>query len=190
MDIGKYIKMLRKEKGLTINQLALYSKVSSAHISRIERGLRKPSPEILKRFSQALKIPYTELLAIAGYIYSEKDEIPHHILNVNENMHHDEYTKNSTEIISIKISDNSMNKNKIDIGDTVIIKKQKTIENNEIAAVEVDNKILIRRIFKYENFVVLIPCSSNPIYTPILIDTNKQELKIIGKVIEIRTKNI
>lgn len=176
--------MIRKEKGLTINQLALYSKVSSAHISRIERGLRKPSPEILKRFSQALKIPYNELLAIAGYIYNEKYEI----LNVNESI--DEYIKNTTDIISIKISDNSMNKNKMDIGDTAIIKKQATIENNDIVAVEINNEILIRKIYKYENLIILIPCSSNPVYNPILIDTSKQKPKIIGKVIEIRTKNL
>ena len=68
MNIGEYIKKIREEKGLSINQLALYSDVSAAHISRIERGLREPSPEILKKLSQALKVPYEELMAAAGYL--------------------------------------------------------------------------------------------------------------------------
>jgi transcriptional regulator with XRE-family HTH domain len=50
LNIGEYIKKIREEKELSINQLALYSNVSAAHISRIERGLREPSPEILKKF--------------------------------------------------------------------------------------------------------------------------------------------
>jgi len=68
VNIGEYIKKIREEKGLSINQLALYSDVSAAHISRIERGLREPSPEILKKLSQALKVPYEELMAAAGYL--------------------------------------------------------------------------------------------------------------------------
>lgn len=68
MNIGEYIKKIREEKELSINQLALYSKVSAAHISRIERGLREPSPEILKKISEALKVPYEELMKVAGYL--------------------------------------------------------------------------------------------------------------------------
>jgi len=68
LNIGKYIKKIREEKELSINQLALYSNVSAAHISRIERGLREPSPEILKKISEVLKVPYEELMKVAGYL--------------------------------------------------------------------------------------------------------------------------
>jgi transcriptional regulator with XRE-family HTH domain len=71
LNIGEYIKKIREEKELSINQLALYSNVSAAHISRIERGLREPSPEILKKISEALKVPYEELMKIAGYLESD-----------------------------------------------------------------------------------------------------------------------
>lgn len=62
MDIGQYIKKKREEKDLSINQLALYSDVSSAHISRIERGLREPSPEILKKIADALNTSYKKMM--------------------------------------------------------------------------------------------------------------------------------
>lgn len=75
MNIGEYIKKIREEKGLSINQLALYSNVSAAHISRIERGLREPSPEILEKISEVLKVPYEELMKIAGYLKPDTDTI-------------------------------------------------------------------------------------------------------------------
>jgi len=75
LNIGEFIKKLREERKLSINQLALYSGVSAAHISRIERGLRDPSPEILKKISQALKVPYEDLMKIAGYLDQEGNSL-------------------------------------------------------------------------------------------------------------------
>lgn len=68
MNIGEYIKYLRQTKKLSLNQLALYSNVSNAHISRIENGKRKPSPDILKKLSIHLDVSYEELLKKAGYL--------------------------------------------------------------------------------------------------------------------------
>ena len=74
MTIGEYIKKIREEKNLSLNQLALYSGVSAAHLSRIERGLREPSPEILRKIAAALKVSYEELMKVAGYL-DEKSTI-------------------------------------------------------------------------------------------------------------------
>ncbi|SHF31065.1 Transcriptional regulator, contains XRE-family HTH domain [Thermoanaerobacter uzonensis DSM 18761] len=68
MTIGEYIKKIREEKNLSLNQLALYSGVSAAHLSRIERGLREPSPEVLRKIAAALKVSYEELMKVAGYL--------------------------------------------------------------------------------------------------------------------------
>lgn len=66
---GSYIRALREKKGFTVNQLALYSGVSSAQISRIENGLRGvPKPETIKKLSDALGHPYDDLMQAAGYI--------------------------------------------------------------------------------------------------------------------------
>ncbi|HHW56795.1 MAG TPA: helix-turn-helix transcriptional regulator [Clostridia bacterium] len=71
LTIGEYIKKIREEKNLSLNQLALYSGVSAAHLSRIERGFREPSPEVLRKISTALKVPYEELMKVAGYLDGE-----------------------------------------------------------------------------------------------------------------------
>lgn len=66
---GDYLKELRLEKGLGINQLATYSGVSSSQISRIEAGKRgAPKPENIKKLSDALKVPYKDLMQAAGYL--------------------------------------------------------------------------------------------------------------------------
>lgn len=68
-DFGAYLKKIRKEKKLTIRQLELYSKVSNAYISQIERGERGvPSPDILKKLSKPLGVNYEELMQKAGHL--------------------------------------------------------------------------------------------------------------------------
>jgi len=68
MNIGEYLKKLREDKNYSINQLALYSGVSAAHISRIERGLREASPDILEKLSKFLGVPHEVLMVKACYI--------------------------------------------------------------------------------------------------------------------------
>ncbi|GGA35411.1 hypothetical protein GCM10007416_05290 [Kroppenstedtia guangzhouensis] len=68
-DFGDYLKKARKSKGMTINQLSMYSKVSSSLISRIENGTRGiPKPGTIEKLSKALRIPYDEMMKNAGYI--------------------------------------------------------------------------------------------------------------------------
>ncbi|HEY8435515.1 MAG TPA: helix-turn-helix domain-containing protein [Haloplasmataceae bacterium] len=73
-SFGQYIKKLRESRGYSINQLALYSGVSAAHISRVERGLRDiPSPEFLKKLASGLKVPYEDLMEAAGYLDDSRE---------------------------------------------------------------------------------------------------------------------
>lgn len=72
-EFGDFIKGLRKEKKLTIRQLELYSGVSNAYISQVERGARGiPSPEILQKLSKPLGVKYELLMEKAGYITKEE----------------------------------------------------------------------------------------------------------------------
>ncbi|WP_176713686.1 helix-turn-helix domain-containing protein [Pseudobacillus wudalianchiensis] len=77
-DFGTYIKNVRDSKGLTLNQVALYSDISAAQLSRIETGKRGvPKPATIKKISEALKVDYDELMRIAGYIEeNDKEDTP------------------------------------------------------------------------------------------------------------------
>lgn len=75
MKFSEYITKKRKERKLSIRQLALYSDVSPGYISQIESENRgTPTPEVLKKLAKGLKIPYEELMEVAGYIDKEKSD--------------------------------------------------------------------------------------------------------------------
>ncbi|WP_285850828.1 helix-turn-helix domain-containing protein [Niallia circulans] len=72
-EFGAYIKKIRESKDLTLNQVALYSEISAAQLSRIETGKRGvPKPATIKKIADALKHDYEELMAVAGYIKNEE----------------------------------------------------------------------------------------------------------------------
>lgn len=74
-EFGEYLKSIRKYKKMTIRQLELYSKVSNAYISQLERGERGiPSPDILKKLADPLGVEYNELMIKAGYVEENKKD--------------------------------------------------------------------------------------------------------------------
>lgn len=75
VSFGKALKALRTSKGMSINQLAMYSKISSASISRYESEERgAPKPENIKKLATALKVRYEELMEMAGHLEHQHPE--------------------------------------------------------------------------------------------------------------------
>lgn len=71
-NFGEHLKSIRLNKGLTINQLSLYSGISSSQLSRIETGKRGiPKPSTIEKLANALKVDYNELMKIAGYLETD-----------------------------------------------------------------------------------------------------------------------
>lgn len=69
---GDYLKELREKRGFGVNQLGAYSGVSATLISKIENGHRgKPKPDTIMKLSSALKVPYEDLMRLAGYLDKE-----------------------------------------------------------------------------------------------------------------------
>jgi len=68
LNIGKIIGEQRKDIPLTLKQLAEMSGVSAAHLSRIEKGQRVPSPRTLQSIAGPLDFDLGELLVMAGHL--------------------------------------------------------------------------------------------------------------------------
>ncbi|MHA2852866.1 helix-turn-helix domain-containing protein [Paenibacillus lautus] len=67
-DFGKYLRKLRSDRGLTLDQLAAMVELSKGYLSNIENGRRGiPSPELLGKLSEPLGVEYEELMIQAGY---------------------------------------------------------------------------------------------------------------------------
>ena len=70
-DLGGYLKEQRQSAQLSLRQLSEVAGISNPYISQIERGLKKPSAEILQALAKALRIS-AESLYIRGGILQER----------------------------------------------------------------------------------------------------------------------
>ena len=66
--LGEYLKEQRLLARLSLRQLADQAGVSNPYLSQIERGLRKPSAEILQQIARALEISAETLYIRAGIL--------------------------------------------------------------------------------------------------------------------------
>ncbi|MBV8933353.1 MAG: helix-turn-helix transcriptional regulator [Kutzneria sp.] len=67
-DIGDYIRQQRAVARMSLRQLATRAGVSNPYLSQIERGLRKPSAEILQQIAKGLRISAEALYVQAGIL--------------------------------------------------------------------------------------------------------------------------
>ncbi|MGD2060215.1 MAG: helix-turn-helix transcriptional regulator [Acidimicrobiia bacterium] len=70
-DLGEFIRTQRERANLSLRRLAEKSGISNPYLSQIERGIRKPSAEILKNLARALEISSNTLYTRAGLIDEE-----------------------------------------------------------------------------------------------------------------------
>jgi transcriptional regulator with XRE-family HTH domain len=70
-SLGDYLKDQRVSARLSLRQLAEQAGVSNPYLSQIERGLRKPSAEVLQQIAKALRISAEQLYIRAGILSPE-----------------------------------------------------------------------------------------------------------------------
>jgi transcriptional regulator with XRE-family HTH domain len=84
-DVGGFIRNQRELAELSLRRLAELADVSNPYLSQIERGLRKPSAEVLQQVAQALKISVEQLYVRAGILPDEDRRVS----TVSEAIHAD-----------------------------------------------------------------------------------------------------
>ena len=72
-DLGEFIREQRSTARLSLRKLSELAGISNPYLSQIERGLRKPSAEILQQIAKALRISAETLYVRAG-ILEERSE--------------------------------------------------------------------------------------------------------------------
>ncbi|MEU1943587.1 helix-turn-helix transcriptional regulator [Streptomyces sp. NPDC020125] len=88
-NLGEFLREQRRSAQLSLRQLADAAGVSNPYLSQIERGLRKPSAEILQQLAKALRISAETLYVQAGIL--------------------DERDREETEVRSVILADPSIN---------------------------------------------------------------------------------
>jgi transcriptional regulator with XRE-family HTH domain len=67
-DIGSFIRTQRENAQVSVRQLAERAGVSNPYLSQVERGLRKPSADVLSQIAKALRVSAEVLYVRAGIL--------------------------------------------------------------------------------------------------------------------------
>jgi len=73
--LGDYLREQRVSAKLSLRQLAEQTGVSNPYLSQIERGLRRPSAEVLQQLAKALRVSAETLYIHAGILNAEDGEV-------------------------------------------------------------------------------------------------------------------
>jgi transcriptional regulator with XRE-family HTH domain len=75
-DLGEFIRDRRHDAHLSVRKMSELAGISNPYLSQIERGLRKPSAQILQQIANALRISAESLYVRAGFLDERDDEMP------------------------------------------------------------------------------------------------------------------
>ena len=201
-NISSNLRKLRLQKGYTLAELSGFIGVSDATLQRYESGeIKTIKPETLIKLSNVLGCD--DPMYILGYerpcvsAYEPVRSVP--ILGtvsaglpIYAEENYDGFTCTddmSDDLYALRVKGDSMNAAGINQGDILIFKKQPTVENGEIAVVMVnDSEATVKKFYQNGNQITLFPQSNNPVHQPQIYDIADTNVRIIGKVIESKTK--
>lgn len=82
-DLGAYLREQREAAQMSVRQVAKAAGISNPYLSQIERGLRKPSAEILQQIAKGLRISAEQVYVRAGILddraAGESVDLPHDV---------------------------------------------------------------------------------------------------------------
>ena len=206
MEFGDILKQLRKERGLSQDELAALLGTTKQVLSRYETKKRVPRLSVVSDYAQKLGIPLSMLsgeaadpvpeitrengvrrvpilggAACGEPIYSPSDGT--------------EFATIEEDVIcdfALIAQGDSMTGDRIHSGDIVFVRKQDTVRDGEIAAIALDNELTLKRVRRLRGpggsiaFTQLLP--SNPAYDPIEIGGEEETrcVNILGKAVAVR----
>lgn len=209
MTIYDKIKYLRENIGMSQQELAekVGFKTASA-VNKIELGLRDINQTKIKAFAVALGTTPGYLLEDDNNTYEKKffsvtniNPLPKTVkkprlgtiacgepILAEENL--DGYDDVPDDIkcdFTLLCQGDSMINARINNGDIVYIRQQPTVDNGEIAAVLIDNEATLKRVYLYDDKIVLQP--ENTRYAPLVYSKEEMnDIKIIGKAVGFTSK--
>lgn len=206
------LKQLRKQRGLSQPELASILGVGKSTISMYESGQRKPSFEMLEAIADCFNVDMDYLLGKSSCRnkYQETADpslspLPLEIshlkripilgrIQAGAPMYAEEYIEGYTytdlngghEYFGLKVRGDSMDAAGIKDGYTVIVRRQDTVENGQIAVVLINGEdATLKRFSQNGNIVTLMPQSTNPIHHPFVFDLKETHVDILGLVVKV-----
>lgn len=212
MTINEYLKTLRENRGLSQRGLAIKMGVSNSTISQIENDRNKPSIDILFLYAKALNGDLSTMIALmkeepTEYRYTiadmEEVDMSMHVPlvgsvragkpilaedNIEEYLMFDKKRLNpQNTYFALRVTGDSMDKLFRD-GDIVLVEKTEMISSGQIAVVGINgHEATVKRVTLGGGNIALIPESNNPAYLTQVYNIKKDEIHIIGRVVQSTT---
>lgn len=141
------------------------------------REEKKPLPDGMELIDLSTyhRIPILGRIAAGLPIYAEENIEGYTLTDLN---HGGEY-------FALRVNGDSMNAAQIMDGGLVIVRRQEEVENGEVAVILVDmENATVKRFYRTETTVTLMPQSTNPEHRPQVYDLSKTKISVLGKVIK------
>lgn len=126
-------------------------------------------------FSKYHRIPILGRIAAGFPLYAEQNIEGYTLTELN----------GGAEYFALRVSGDSMNSTRIQDGDLVIVRRQETVDNGEIAVVLVDECATVKRFYTTGSTVTLVPQSTNPEHQPQIYNTETIHISVLGKVVKV-----
>lgn len=196
--VGNNIKKYRAIRNFSLQDLAERVGLTKKTIQRYENGEIKIDVDRLNDISEALDVEVPQLVegaeSFLGVNIDELDTVKvpilgrvscgDGVLNIEEIEGYEETPKawiRGGEHFYVRAEGDSMINARIHDGDLLLIRKQEDVEEGEIAAVLIDSKVYLKRVFKNDGIMLLQ--SENPLYGPVFrTKENHDTIKILGKL--------
>lgn len=202
-NTSERLKYLMEAKNLKQSDIiervtAMGEYISKSALSQYVNGQSTPDQRKLTILSKALDVSEvwlmgygdTELKNIKNIVFFKPStkKIPvigtiaagEPILAVENIEEYIDLDKKISADFALRVRGDSMVGANIFDGDIIFIRKQSDVDDGEIAAVIIDDSATLKRVFKFENKVVLR--AENPKYKPILLNGDKS-VYIVGKAV-------
>lgn len=206
-NIGKKIKLLRIEKGMTQEQLAKYINSTKQAVFKYENGIITNIPmdkvEIIARvlgvtpsyimgWEERTSQPSIDIFKLDNIFPISTQKIP--LLGsvaCGEPIYAEEdkesYIVLGTNIqadFCLKAKGDSMIGARIHDGDLVFVRKQEMVDNGEIAVVLIGDEATLKRVYYYPESQKLMLQAENPSYAPFMyVGEELNQIRILGKAV-------
>lgn len=197
------LKKCRQEKGMTLAALSKEVGVSDATLQRYESGqIRNIKMSVLKKLAKALDCSEAYIMglgndSINNIVMPSPKRLP--VLgriSCGEPIFCDSSECGEVVIAADSKADfcliargDSMIDARIYDGDIVLIKEQSDVDNGEIAAVIIDDEATLKRVYKSDGIITLMP--ANPKYSPMVFTASQfKNIRVLGKAVGMQTNNL
>lgn len=178
------IRELRKEKGISQQELAKLCGVHQTAVSQWEKGRTMPDRKSLQLLSEAFEVSIDTLLG------KEKTENENKIPVFSQITAAALCSKlGANEFFALSVSDSSMSPMML-ADDTVVVCRSMEVENGETGIFAIGNgNAIIRKIIKKDTSIMLV--SENTSYEPLVFTKAECDILpvyVLGKAVELRRK--